>query len=123
MTESKETGGSRLRIAVPTANGELVAHFGHCREFTLFDVDPEACTIEGSTCEVPPPHEPGVLPSWLSSRGARVIIAGGMGQQAQQLFRKGGIEVLVGVETASAESIVSAYLKGELKGGSNLCDH
>ena len=123
MTETKETGGSRVRIAVPTSDGMLVAHFGHCREFTLFDVDMDACTIEGSAQEVPPPHEPGVLPAWLSSRGARVIIAGGMGRQAQQLFEKSGIEVLVGVEAASAESIVNAYLKGELKGGGNLCDH
>jgi hypothetical protein len=33
-----------------------------------------------------PPHEPGVLPSWLHELGADVIIAGGMGQCASSLF-------------------------------------
>ncbi|MCD4691145.1 ATPase [bacterium] len=123
MTENTGAGGKRLRIAVPTSDGKLVAHLGHCREFMLFDVDPEACTIEGSSLEVPPAHEPGVLPAWLLSLGAQVVIAGGMGQMAQQLFAKDGIDVLVGVGEAPAESIVLAYLNGEIKSGSNLCDH
>ena len=123
MRENADVGGSRLRIAVPTTDGKLVAHLGHCREFTLFDVDTDACTIEGSSREVPPPHEPGVLPAWLSSLGARVVIAGGMGMRAQQLFERDGIEVHVGVAAASAESIVNAYLNGELRSGRNLCDH
>jgi hypothetical protein len=35
---------------------------------------------------VPPPHEPGVLPTWLHELGADVIIAGGMRQRVLVCF-------------------------------------
>jgi len=112
-----------LRIAVPTQNGRLTAHFGHCAEFMLFDVDRDNRSISRVTKEVPPPHEPGVIPAWLASQGAHLVIAGGMGKRAQQLFGQHGVEVHVGVVEAPAMSIVKAYLSGSLETGSNLCDH
>ena len=44
----------------------------------------------------PPPHEPGLLPRGCTNKGSNVVIAGGMGQRAQQLFAQSGIRVLVG---------------------------
>jgi ATP-binding protein involved in chromosome partitioning len=101
----------------------LTAHLGHCREFMLFDVNRDERSIKKVTRETPPPHEPGVLPEWLASRGTRLVIAGGMGQRAQQLLEQHGIEVRLGVAEAPAMSIVKAYLEGRLETGSNLCDH
>ena len=71
-------------------------HFGHCEQFALVDVDedgPQAAEAPRSL--TPPPHEPGLLPRWLHEQGADVVIAGGMGQRAQQLFAQSGIRVLV----------------------------
>ena len=74
-----------MRIAVPTANGKLCMHFGHCQQFVLVDVEGEEITkVEAAT---PPPHAPGVLPKWLHEQGANVIIASGMGMRAQNLFK------------------------------------
>jgi len=42
-----------------------------------------------------PPHEPGLLPRWLHEQGAHLIIAGGMGHRAQELFVQNGIQVTV----------------------------
>ena len=28
-----------MRFAIPMANGKLTAHFGHCKEFALIDVE------------------------------------------------------------------------------------
>ena len=72
---------------------------------------------------VPPPHEPGVLPSWLHQLGADVIIAGGMGQRAVGLFDEKGIKVITGAPELDPEALVSNYLDNMLLTGANVCDH
>lgn len=112
-----------MRIAIPLADGKLSAHFGHCERFALLDVDPQAKAIQAREEVVPPPHEPGLLPRWLAEHGAKLIIAGGMGGRAQQLFAQNGIQVVVGAPADTPEELVAAYLGGTLKAGENLCDH
>ena len=46
-----------------------------------------------------------------------------MGTRAQQLFEQNGIQVVVGCPPASPETLVGAYLTGELQPGDNACDH
>ena len=112
-----------MKIAIPLANGKLAMHFGHCQSFVLVDVDPESKTIIEKHEEQAPPHEPGLLPRWLSEHGAQLIIAGGMGQRAQMLFHEQGIEVMVGAPAQEPEKLVSDYLAGNLQSGQNFCDH
>ena len=112
-----------LRIAVPVAQGRLSAHFGHCEEFALFDVDTEAKEILAETRLAAPPHEPGLLPVWLAERQTDVILAGGMGQRAQGLFTDKGIKVCIGASADEPQKVVTAYLNGELILGDNICDH
>lgn len=112
-----------MKIAVPVVQGRLSAHFGHCDEFVMFETDADRKTIvQQSTCKAPP-HEPGMLPRWLHEQGADVIIAGGMGQRAQQLFVQNGITVIVGAPAATPEELASAYLNETLQAGENICDH
>ncbi len=89
----------------------------------MLEVDREQRRILSREMVTPPPHEPGVLPKWLHEQGANVIIAGGMGQRAQQIFASNDIEVLVGAPADSPENLVAAYLAGTLKCGDNVCDH
>jgi predicted Fe-Mo cluster-binding NifX family protein len=98
-------------------------HFGHCEQFALLEVDREKGTILQKTLHQAPPHEPGALPAWLRELGADVIIAGGMGSRAQQLFGQSGIQVIVGAPSDSAEDLAAAYLAGTLETGANVCDH
>ncbi len=112
-----------MKIAIPTAAGQLCLHFGHCEQFTLFEVDPQTRKIIGQKELTPPPHEPGVLPKWLHEQGADLIIAGGMGQRAQQLFAANGIRVIVGADAATPSGLAEAYLAGTLATGANVCDH
>ncbi|MCD6416371.1 MAG: NifB/NifX family molybdenum-iron cluster-binding protein [Planctomycetes bacterium] len=112
-----------MKIAVPTVQGQLAAHFGHCEEFVLFDVDEESKTIGGSESLQSPPHQPGLLPRYLRENGADIIIAGGMGQRAQGLFTQGGVKVIVGAPAEEPRRIVQRYLSGELETGDNICDH
>ncbi len=112
-----------MKIAIPTANGVLCPHFGHCQQFAIIDIDPETKSISSSEMVTPPPHEPGVLPRWLSEMGCNMIIAGGMGQRAVGMFQQNGVEVVVGAPVAKPEEIVTAYLSGTLQTGGNACDH
>jgi ATP-binding protein involved in chromosome partitioning len=114
---------SPMRIAIPLAQGQLGTHFGHCEEFAIVDVDPQQKCISGTRREVPPPHEPGVLPQWLGRQNVNIVIAGGMGSRAQMLFAQNGIQVVTGATAGTPEEIVMAYLNGTLPTGANVCDH
>jgi predicted Fe-Mo cluster-binding NifX family protein len=112
-----------MRIAVPTAQGSLSPHFGHCEEFTIFQIDLDACQIKEQQSLTPPPHAPGGIPQWLNSHDVKLVIAGGIRPKAIAHFQAAGIEVINGVPVAPAEELVNSYLNGELVGGANLCDH
>ena len=86
-------------------------------------MDADNKTILKTTMLVPPPHEPGLLPTWLQEQGADVIIAGGMGSRAQELFLGKGIHVVTGASQEAPAKVVTDYLCGVLKTGSNVCDH
>ena len=112
-----------MRIAVPTAQGEVCLHFGHCETFALVDVDPETKAIQATTFATPPTHAPGVLPQWLAEQGVEVVLAGGMGRRAQAFFEQFNIRVLIGARGGTPEAVVQAHLDGSLALGDNLCDH
>ncbi len=112
-----------MRIAVPVAAGQLCQHFGHCEAFALLDIDREQGTILAREDVTPPPHQPGMLPPWLADRGADLVIAGGMGSRAQAIFQQHGVEVIVGASPAAPETVVEAWLAGDLQAGPNACDH
>jgi len=111
------------RIAIPVTGGKLSAHFGHCEHFAVFEVDEEKATIVSKQEVEPPAHEPGVLPRWLGGMQVNLIITGGMGRRAQDLFAENRIEVLCGVGEDEPEQIVQQYLDGQLVSGPNVCDH
>lgn len=112
-----------MRVAIPLADGRLCMHFGHCQQFALVDVaDGNARELKVSLV-TPPPHEPGLLPRWLHEQGVELVIAGGMGQRAQQIFAQNGIRVMVGAPSDAPEAIVKAFLDGTLQCGGNTCDH
>jgi len=111
-----------MKIAIPVADGVLCPHFGHCQQFAVLDVDPETKSVNSIEMLTPPPHEPGVLPAWLSQMGCNIIIAGGMGGRAVDMFRQSGVEVVIGAPNGKPEEIVGAYLKNELNSGANPCD-
>jgi ATP-binding protein involved in chromosome partitioning len=118
-TSEKEVS---MKFAVPTNQGKLCAHFGHCEAFALIDTDGDGKVVN-ETYITPPPHEPGLLPPWLSQQGVNCIIAGGMGSRAKELFAAQGVNVVTGAQGEEPRAIVEDYLKGTLQTGVNTCDH
>ena len=118
-----EPKGNTMKIAIPTADGQLCMHFGHCEQFAFVTIDEENKTVTAVDMLTPPPHEPGVLPKWVADNGGQLVIAGGMGQRAQQLFNQNQVNVIVGAAPDSPENLAVAYMNGSLQTGQNACDH
>jgi len=112
-----------MKIAIPTTDGKLNAHFGHCQCFTFLTVDTASQHIGPAETKTPPPHEPGLFPAWLKEEGVDLVIAGSMGQRAQSLFEKEGIALVIGAPNDTPEHIAAQYLAGSLSTGANTCDH
>jgi predicted Fe-Mo cluster-binding NifX family protein len=96
--------------------GSLSAHFGRCPFYTF--VNAERDQILGfEVVKNPyfPNHQPGVIPQFIHSQKANVMIAGGMGPRAIDLFNQLGIDVATGAQ-GKVRDVVEAYLRGEIQG-------
>lgn len=107
-----------MRIAVASEGQSVAGHFGHCDSFIIFDAENGAIL---NTESVPNPgHRPGFLPNFLADRGVNVIISGGMGGGAVEIFNERNVEVVVGA-SGEAKDAVERYLRGELKSTGSVC--
>ena len=112
-----------MKYAIPVAGGAMSPHFGHCEQFAFFDVDEQKKEITNKEFIASPEHQPGLLPVWLAQNGAEVVIAGGMGSRAQNLFRQSRITVILNVLESDPEKVVLDCLAGTLEVGDDVCDH
>ena len=107
-----------MKIAVAAMGNTVAGHFGHCENFMIYETENGAIQSEQS---VPNPgHRPGFLPNYLADLGVQVIISGGMGGGAVDIFNERGVEVIVGVQ-GDATAAVESYLKGELVSTGSIC--
>ena len=110
------------KFAVPiNESGMLDGHFGHCDYFAIIDTDGSQIVAEQKV--TPPPHEPGVLPNWLSEKGVTHVLAGGMGNRAIRLFNQRNIDVFVGAPKMNAGELVAGFLNKTIEFSVNACDH
>lgn len=107
-----------MKIAVASENEMVTGHFGHCSHFQLFDV--EEGKITKSEAIANPGHRPGFLPNYLHDLGVNVIISGGMGGGAVDIFNSHGIEVILGA-SGEAKKAAERYLNGELESTGSIC--
>lgn len=112
-----------MRIAMPVADGKLAIHFGHAPSFAILDIDAASKKIVKREDIPAPPHAPGLLPPWMAERGVTLVIAGGMGARAIDLFAQQHIQVILGAPAETPEKILADYLGGILQTSSNPCDH
>jgi predicted Fe-Mo cluster-binding NifX family protein len=99
------------------------AHFGHCEQFALFDIDERNKKILKKVLVASPGHQPGLLPEWLAEQEVSLVIAGGMGSRAQGLFQQNRIGVVTNIVESDPEKAVLSYLNGALATGPDICDH
>ena len=111
-----------MKIAMPVAEGVLCAHFGQCTHFALFDVDREQHSVLSQQNLPAPAHQPGVFPEWLAAQGVNVVVAGGMGSKARDLFADNGIEVITGASSDDPQVVVTSFLARQLVTDANFCE-
>ncbi|MFA6809185.1 MAG: NifB/NifX family molybdenum-iron cluster-binding protein [Eubacteriales bacterium] len=109
-----------MRVCVASEEGIVSQHFGHASGFVVYEV--ENGKLEYKETLANPGHQPGVIPVFLKDNNIKVIIAGGMGSRAQELFQENGIEVFVGVEGKS-EDLIKSYALGKLVSTGASCGH
>ena len=107
-----------MKIAVASECAMVAGHFGHCENFNIFEVENNQII---KTESIPNPgHRPGFLPNFLNDMGVNVIISGGMGGGAIEIFNEKGIEVITGA-SGNAEEAANNYLHGKLKSTGSVC--
>lgn len=109
-----------MKIAVSCNDTQIWAHFGHCENFMIFETANGA--IQSSESVANPGHRPGFLPNFLADMGVEVIISGGMGGGAVDIFNERNVEVVLGAQ-GDATAAVEAYLQGNLQSTGSICHH
>lgn len=107
-----------MKIAVASEGKMVTEHFGHCEAFAIFETTEGKIT--GMEFVPNPGHRPGFLPVFLYEKGVNVIISGGMGGGAVDIFNEKGIEVITGA-SGDSEAVVNSYLQGKLKSTGSIC--
>lgn len=108
----------KMKIAVACEGKNITEHFGHCENFMMFETkDGKILNFESIEN---PGHKPGFLPRFLKSKGAEVIISGGMGGGAVEIFNELEIQVVTGAG-GDAETAVISFLQGKLKSSGSIC--
>lgn len=109
----REQGETIMKIAVPSRDGLVDEHFGHCKEFLIFRVENDALveeqsipSLEGCGCKS------GVA-SILAKSGVTHLVAGNMGDGAVRVLGSQGIVVARGA-SGSAKAAAEAFSKGAL---------
>ena len=60
-------------------------------------------------------HQPGQVPGFIRSQGADVMLTGGMGRRALDLFEQYGVEAVTGA-SGTVRHALERYLGGKLRG-------
>jgi len=110
-----------MRIAVSTdtmhgLDASVSPHFGRCPFYILIDVqDGQIGSVETVANPYFPEHVPGVVPQFIHSQGANVMLTGGMGYRAVSLFEEYGIRPVTGA-SGTVRQALEAFLQGQLAG-------
>ena len=111
-----------MKIAVTYENGEIFQHFGHTKQFKIYEFDEGDKILNVELIDVNGSGH-GALAGLLAEQGVDVLICGGIGGGAQMALKEAGIELFGGV-VGGADSAVVAYLKRELAYNPEVrCDH
>lgn len=118
---SHAEGVEKMKIAVTYEQGMVFQHFGHTRQFKLYEVENGRIAHAEIIDTMGSGH--GALAGFLSAHRVDTLICGGIGAGAQTALANAGIRLYGGV-SGSADDAVTALLNGSLSFNPNIrCDH
>lgn len=107
-----------MKVAIARDGSVVSGHFGHCEGFEIYNI--AEGNIDTQEFVQNPGHRPGFLPVFLKEQMVDVIIAGGMGGTAQDLFRQNGIAVITGA-TGDLRGVIEKYIQNDLVSTGSVC--
>ena len=112
-----------MKIALPSRDGKIDGHFGHCEYFTIVTVEDEKIVAEQ---RMDPPQGCGcksqIVPL-MAKMGVTVMLAGNMGQGAVNVLGAHNIQVVRGCSGIPKEAVLK-WLTGQLQDSNQTCqDH
>ena len=109
----------RIAISAEDTNGldsVVSPHFGRCPHYILVDVEgQEVQAVQSVDNPYYGQHSPGMVPGFIHSQGANVMLTGGMGRRAIGFFEQYGIEAVTGA-SGTVRYALECYLGGTLYG-------
>lgn len=117
----KFKGEKNMKIAIPTLDDKLCAHFGHCESFTFVEVNADSKEIISIENKAPEEGISCQSSKWIAEQGANIVLAGGIGNKPLQTFEQLGVQVIAGCPEMEIEKIVNLYLSNSLATGTNNC--
>lgn len=116
-----DKGEKLMRIAVTYENGNIFQHFGHTKQFKVYDVE-EGKIVRTDIIDTNGSGH-GALAGVLSALKADVLICGGIGGGAQTALAESGIKLYGGV-SGNADEAVTALIAGNLDFDPDVhCEH
>jgi predicted DNA-binding protein (UPF0251 family)/predicted Fe-Mo cluster-binding NifX family protein len=110
-TAIREQGEAIMKIAVPSRDGNVDEHFGHCKEFLIFRVEGEQLIEEQSIPSLDGCGCKSGVASTLVRSGVAHLVAGNIGEGAVRVLNAQGIEVARG-GSGPAKTAAEAFAKG-----------
>lgn len=110
-----------MKVAVPTRDGRVDDHFGHCDHYTIFTIDENNVVTERQT--LPSPQGCGCksgIAAVLQEMGVSLMLAGNMGDGAKNKLDAHNIKVIRGC-SGDIELLLESYLKGEIQDSGMTC--
>lgn len=104
-----------MKIALPTRDGMVDQHFGHCEAFCIMEINNEK-KIMGTETVTPPPGcgcKSNII-STLVEKGVTIMLAGNMGGGAVQMLQHNGITVYRGC-VGAVDVVVADFLAGTIE--------
>lgn len=116
-----EYTGDKMKIATTFENNNIFGHFGHTKQFKIYEVQNGAVTSAVVLDTFGSGH--GALAGFLAQMGVDVLICGGIGGGAQQALAQAGITLYGGV-SGNADEAVKAFIENRLIYNPDVkCDH
>ena len=112
-----------MKIVIPTLEGKLCGHFGHCEIFSFVEVNPETKEIIEITTGAPKEGVSCQSAGWIAEQGAEIVLAGGMGGRPMMMFEQLGVHVVSGCPELPIREVVQMFLENSLVTGENSCNH
>lgn len=119
----KPEGDFVMRIAVTYENGQIYQHFGHTKQFKIYDVDMTDGVVTHAQVVDTNGSGHGALAGVLSALQVDAVICGGIGGGAQNALAAANIKLYGGV-SGDADQAVEALLAQTLEYNPDvMCSH